>query len=52
METDVIYHHWNESYSLYVIAKTMLFSFPTIIILLFAIFLKINKISKNKENNK
>lgn len=38
--------YWNADYSLYIIAKILLFAFPIISVLLLGILLKINKISK------
>lgn len=38
--------YWGYEYSLYVIAKTLLFSMPIIIILMITLISKINKINK------
>lgn len=38
--------YWGYDYSLYIIAKTLLFSMPIIIILIIILILKINKITK------
>ncbi|GAA0077071.1 hypothetical protein UT300005_14490 [Clostridium sp. CTA-5] len=43
---EIVDSYWNSEYSLYIIAKTLMFILPIISIVLIGIFIKINKISK------